>query len=369
MSELIRTLPSNAWQKDKNLKYLDCNNRVLQVLGLSKNDFVGKTDYQLWDASIARKLEQADLHVLRTGETINLEEVIVEVTGRKTVMMTNKRPLQNSQGDIIGIIGTSTDISELKDAQLHLQEAEKHLEAVSALSASIAHELRTPLSAMQFSIKGTRNYLPILVEAYRLAKENCLNIQPIQSKHLEILSGVLNSIESEIHYSETIINMILMNVKQNLALTSDFRKYSMNLCIEEAMNRYPFKPDEKDVITWAQDDDFIFLGDKILVIHLLFNLLKNAFYFIETAKKGNITLWYGSDNEHHIVYFKDTSMGIPAEELPKLFGKFHTTRRHGTGLGLAFCKTVMTLFGGGISCQSEHGKFTQFELRFPIIIV
>lgn len=68
---------------------------------------------------------------------------------------------------------------------------------------------------------------------------------------------------------------------------------------------------------------------------------------------------------NNILYFKDTGKGIPADVLPKLFEKFYTTTYHGTGLGLAFCKMVMTGFGGSISCTSEYGEFTQFEMVFP----
>lgn len=364
--KIIEKLPGNVWWKDKELKYLGCNDRVLNILGFnSRNDFIGKTDYDFWEYNIASELEKADLYILQTGETINLEEIIVEHTGREAIMLTNKSPLLGKNGEVIGILGTSTDITELKQVQSQLREAEERLAGIRSLSAGIAHELRTPLSAIQFSVQGAKNYLPSLVEAYNLAKEHHLPVKPIRSSHLKIMANVLDSINSEVRYSETIINMILMNVKQTGISKADFDQQEINACVTEAMLRYPFKPGEKELVEWKPNNNFLFIGDITLIEHVLFNLLKNALYFIEAAKKGSINIWCEILEDNNKLCFRDTAMGIPHEELPKLFTKFYTTTRHGTGLGLAFCKTVMTSLGGDIICHSEYGKYTRFELIFP----
>jgi len=67
--------------------------------------------------------------------------------------------------------------------------------------------------------------------------------------------------------------------------------------------------------------------------------------------------------------FEDTAKGISTDALPKLFTRFSTTCRGGTGMGLAFCKMVMQEYGGDIICESELGKYTRFILTFPTIIV
>jgi PAS domain S-box-containing protein len=362
----IESIAGYHWWKDLEGRYLGCNNAVVKLLGLdSPQDVVGKTDYELPWAENAQTLTLHDRKVIKTGETVTSEEVIKTKTNMDLTFFVVKMPLKNDYGDIIGTIGNSINITELKTTQSRLREAEERLAGIRALSASVAHELRTPLSTIQFSISGTKNYIPALVEAYNLAKEHRLKVKPIQSKHLQILLEMLDSIESEVRYAGTIINMTLMNVRQNGISKADFKACSMKACVTEALRRYPFKPDEAKLIEWSNKEDFTFEGDKTLMVHILFNLMKNAFYYIEAAKKGKIQIWYSMDENNNILHFKDTSMGIPNEELPKLFERFYTTTRHGTGLGLAFCKMAMTSFGGSISCKSKYGEFTQFEMYFP----
>jgi len=54
--------------------------------------------------------------------------------------------------------------------------------------------------------------------------------------------------------------------------------------------------------------------------------------------------------------------------LPKIFTHFSTTRKGGSGMGLAFCKMVMQEYGGDITCESELGKYTRFILTFPAVV-
>lgn len=366
LHKIIEKLPGNVWWKDQNLRYLGCNDHVLNVLGFtSRKELVGKTDYDLWPEQIAQKLEQADRQVLASDEIIQLEETIIEVSGRHAVMSTNKSPLRDNYGSIIGILGVSTDITKLTHTQQQLKKAETRIESMRALSAGIAHELRTPLAAIQFGISGTKSYLPALINAYTLAKQHQLAVEPIQSKHIQILAEMIDNIEAEVRYAETIINMILMNVKQHNISTTSFMPINMSASIEEALRRYPFKPGEAEFVHNIPGNDFIFYGDKTLMVHILFNLLKNALYYLQAAKKGSITLWCEQRDDANILYIKDTGMGISPEILPHLFKKFYTTTHHGTGLGLAFCKMVMESFGGTIHCTSVYGEFTQFELVFP----
>jgi two-component system CAI-1 autoinducer sensor kinase/phosphatase CqsS len=66
------------------------------------------------------------------------------------------------------------------------------------------------------------------------------------------------------------------------------------------------------------------------------------------------------------LYFKDNGLGIPKDKLSSIFDNFMTHgKKEGTGLGLAFCKRVMTALGGDVTCQSEFGQWTQFVLTFP----
>ncbi len=241
------------------------------------------------------------------------------------------------------------------------------LEAMKSVGATVAHELRTPLSALAMGLDGIKQYLPALINGYLSAKNEGVSVQPIPTKHFDILATILEDLLSEAHYSNIIVDMILMNVKQGIVSTGNLKKYRINYCIDEAIRRYPFKAGEAALIHWDDKNDFEFMGDKVLIEHVLFNLMKNALYYIESAKKGVITIWCETSNNYHVLYFKDTATGVSPQAIPLLFDRFYTTNINGTGLGLAFCKMVMTNLGGDISCISQLGVYTQFNLRFPKI--
>ena len=103
---------------------------------------------------------------------------------------------------------------------------------------------------------------------------------------------------------------------------------------------------------------------------MLFNLLKNAIYYVKAANKGNmkgvIQIWLESDGKYNVLHFKDVGKGMPEATLHHVFDPFFTKTDHGAGIGLTFCKSVMESYGGKIGCASKEGEFTEFVLSFPI---
>jgi two-component system, CAI-1 autoinducer sensor kinase/phosphatase CqsS len=99
----------------------------------------------------------------------------------------------------------------------------------------------------------------------------------------------------------------------------------------------------------------------------LSNLVRNSLHAIKEAEKGDIKISLGTNGSYNILKFTDTALGISAEELPDIFDQFASRKQLGSGLGLAFCKEVMQVYGGDISCSSKFGEYTEFVLRFPKI--
>ncbi len=245
-----------------------------------------------------------------------------------------------------------------------LIEKEK-LKTILIIGSSIAHELRTPLSSIEAGIMGIKNYLPKLIAGYNKAKNNGLDVDFIAPNHYRLLNTSLERIEKETHHANTVINMLLLKVKQNRIENASFTTCSIDTCVNTALSRYPFKEREKKLVEYHKQKDFDFYGDSTLMVHILFNLIKNALYFIEKAGKGTIKIWYENDDQENRVHFKDTATGILKNLMPTIFNKFKTHTKNGTGLGLSFCKNTMRSFGGDILCYSCYGEFTEFVLRFP----
>jgi signal transduction histidine kinase len=224
------------------------------------------------------------------------------------------------------------------------------LKTAEAIGATVAHELRTPLSTIQASAKTIKNL-------------NSADNAHTNDK-VAIIDDAVTDIIDEAKFSNTIIDMILTNVKRN-KIKGDYTQTSINACVEKALKRYPFQKNEENLVRFDNTNSFSFYGDEIAVMHVLFNLLKNALYFIQAEKKGSIHIWFSSEKGYNVLHFKDTARGIAKSELSKIFNKFYTTTRHGTGLGLSYCSMVMEEMGGKIQCESTLNEFILFKVKFP----
>lgn len=243
------------------------------------------------------------------------------------------------------------------------------LQTIQTIGASIAHELRTPLRTIASVAGGIKNYLPILMNAYALAKAEKLPVGKIDPFHYEILLSACDYIDSETQAAFTVINMLLVNVNHiSLENSNTLKICCINKCIDEAIRRYPFDIGEKEKIHWQEEKNIYFKGDELLLAHILFNLLKNALFYIKAAGKGEIWIWLELGSKKNKLHFKDTGTGIAAKVLPHIFSRFFSNTPHGTGIGLTFCKIVMQKFEGDITCESEEGEYTEFILSFPSIV-
>ena len=112
------------------------------------------------------------------------------------------------------------------------------------------------------------------------------------------------------------------------------------------------------------------LADGLRVEQVLTNLLSNAIKF--TPEGNDISLTCERDGQMARCSVRDTGIGIPAEELPHVFDKFHqvraarTSKTKGTGLGLTIVKHLVDAHGGTISVESAVGEGTKFTFTLPI---
>lgn len=288
-----------------------------------------------------------------------------------------------NSGEIFRYITKPWNIDKLNDhltdaMNLYLaREQERNLlagkrQAMYQLAGNIAHELRTPLLSILAAAKGTGNYMPILVDAYRTAKKSEHGLQPIRDHHLSTLTNTLTDIITEASHSLTIIDMLLMNIRGMEIGAEAFSILSMRECISESLDRFPFRDKQKDLIEVTGTEDFQFRGVKLLIIHVYYNLIKNALYAIAcSGGTGSITISIRNGKYQNHVYFKDTGHGIDPAVMPYIFDNFYSTRTShnegNIGIGLSFCKNVLMHFNANIECISEEGLYTEFILGFPVL--
>ena len=242
------------------------------------------------------------------------------------------------------------------------------LRAASAIGGNIAHELRTPLASIRSLARATNKYSQMLAETYSKARELDIHVGDLSHDQIRRLRSALSLIEHEVAYSNTIIDMLLLNTSEKASYVSQVECFAISDVVKEAVDRFPFNNSgERALIEIVIAEDFSINCSRLLVIHILFNLLKNGIYYAQKSRKGRLTITAYLGSGKKILEITDTGPGITYSDRKHVFDRFYTTSEpsQGAGIGLSFCKSVMESIGGTITCESRVGAYTTFRLVFP----
>lgn len=223
-------------------------------------------------------------------------------------------------------------------------EHERLRQVYAGLAASIAHEVRTPLAQVQHALQriGT-----LVAEGSEVARV-------VESGHAAVQRGLQS------------ITITLQQISDRRIQPSEFVALSGARCVRDAVAAYAYEsPQARACVHLRVDGDFGFRGDATAFELVIFNLLRNALYYLPLHPQMTVEILVSSAPTPRVVV-RDTGPGIDPRLTGKLFREFQTLgKAEGTGLGLFFCRRVMRAIGGDIECRSEWGRFTEFTLRFP----
>jgi diguanylate cyclase (GGDEF)-like protein/PAS domain S-box-containing protein len=152
----VDTIPDMVWLKDKDGVYLACNRSFGRLVGASEAEIVGKTDHELLGRELADAFREQDLHVLAEEKpAVNEEWLTFASDGHRGLFETVKTPMRNKQGQVIGVLGTSRDISGRASGERALLESERHYRTLAE---------NTPDNLIRFDRDGRVVYMnPALV--------------------------------------------------------------------------------------------------------------------------------------------------------------------------------------------------------------
>jgi signal transduction histidine kinase len=296
--------------------------------------------------------------VIAKNAPMTFEEEIMGKDGSPIYYLSHKAPFWD-KNELIGVVGVSLDVTKEKLLSEKLIQAEERAKTSHFLASVIAHELRTPLGAMGFMANSLAQSLPKLLESGQAAG----TVGPREVKSLEKIPERMGKV---LYSSNQFIDMMLMTSTRG-DLKMDRVEQPMSAVIASSLAAFPFMDGEQALVEVDVSSDFKVNGDRNLLEHLLFNLMKNALYYVKAAGKGKIFIRTQANTApgKHTLTFKDTGKGIPKDIIPNLFEPFFSRRHHGTGSGLAFCARVMEAHGGSIACDSVEGEYVTFEMTFP----
>ncbi|OHE70506.1 MAG: hypothetical protein A2007_03255 [Verrucomicrobia bacterium GWC2_42_7] len=230
------------------------------------------------------------------------------------------------------------------------------LESAESMAGLIAHELRGPISTTMAH-----------VELFEFALTQCEKDNGYLSP--QTIKALRKQLEYHKHrgeYSNQLVDNILHNVRGERDKLNVFPVLlSVSDCVHEAVATFAYEHEEHRALVKVNlDEDIHFYGTKVLVIHALYNLLKNAFKAIRLAQKGDITISTMRQFGRPCLIITDTALGIPQDKQMSVLERFESYWAGGIGLGLAFCRDVMKSMGGSIDIDSQEGKYTSIILRF-----
>lgn len=363
LNSIIENLPQLVYWKDKNRIYQGCNKYAAELLNLkSPADIIGKSDNDFaWSAQRIQSLQKVDELIIEKGISSVVEDAI-PVNGDIKIYLTSKTPLRNKEGEIIGILGISTDIADRKRMEIDLRVAKDKAEVASQAKtefiANMGHDIRTPLAG----IIGMAHILKNEVASSR-AKEHAKIIYESGDQLLELLNGILDLISADSLIEESLplevfdLHDVIQDVIELEYAAVISRCLVFNKNIDESIPQY-------------------LLGDKMKLHRILLNLVSNSIKFTE---KGSVALnvrLHSRDGDEVKIEFsvQDTGIGIAQELQDKVFDRFYKISPSykgiysGNGIGLNIVQKYVSLLGGELQLSSQIGVGTTFSFVIPLKI-
>lgn len=232
MKMLPNIMPYVFW-KDRQGKYLGCNLIEAKEFNINSiSEFVGKTAYEiLEDTESARLIEEVDNAVMDSGKIIIVEERLQTPEGLKTYL-SQKQPIYNKNGEVVGLLGCSMDITQIKEQErLAKEEDEKEQKKFSSFIENISHLIDNyKISAL--NRKLGKSELNTLQNKPNLTKREAEVLYYLSlNKSPKEIAAILSLVEQKEITSKTIQSVI------DKQLYSKFKVYSISQLIENAKSK------------------------------------------------------------------------------------------------------------------------------------
>jgi len=384
LRSVIDNLPDLIFLTDVAGRFLLANAAYIQWLGASDaSEVLGRTVHDFYSDDIAALIQAEDEEIFRTGRPlINHEEQRPDFRGRERWALMTKVPWRSEEGDVLGLVCISRDITEkkiaeenlkraygeaarsreevlaamgklqgahreLRDVQMQLIEAEK-MKTVGRLAAGVAHEVKNPLAVLRMGIEYLCSF----------------------SHQDDNADFILREMTEAVMRADTVIRGLL---DFSAPTKLDLYPENLNVVIEDALRhvRTEFKGPFR-IHRELQPELPAVRLDAGKISQIFINLLTNSIHAMEnggtiivrtysrqlTGIGSNISESPSSSfrvGETIVVAeVEDTGPGIPEDKLGKIFEPFFTTKPtgKGTGLGLSVVKTIVDLHGGTVDLRN-----------------
>lgn len=345
-----------------------------EVMQIEIPIYVAGSDIKWGSVKIGLKLDDVKQRINQSRLTLfgfGFLALLLAIVGINLLVKRVTRPIQNllegtrriSRGDFsyhiplissdeIGALTKSFNLmtEELNVAREQMQEANKKLvqaeklASIGKLSATIAHEIRNPLTSVKLNIQ-------------KLADNDLLD--EIEKEHLSIAQEGIDQIEKFIKE--------LLSFTRISVLQTDY--FEMDQIIGESLKVLLPSLAEKHVQVRKNYQQglppALVDGDKLRQVFL--NILRNAYEAVDESGEIEVSLFFMSEGDRSFFEIRicDTGSGIPEKDWENIFEPFFTTKGSGAGLGLANARRIVEQHGGTIKVVRKEGRGSCFLIRIP----
>lgn len=355
LRSFIDASPDLIYYRNADGVFSGCNRAMEELTGKKEHQLVGLSPWDVYSKEVAEHIVDTDQKVFADNQAITYEQWLEYPDGRKHYFELRKVPFYSKDGRHLGLVGFGRDITERKR---HEESLEKASRDKTTFISTISHELRTPLNGIvglsrmlldsQLTDEQRKHMQTINVSAITLGNifNDIIDMDKFDRRKLELLPAPLN------------FEDFVAEIESISALMAEQKGLRFDL---ERLSSLP-KAIEVDATRLRQ---------------VIWNLVSNAMKF---TKEGGVVMTVSADVEEDyatiIIEVEDTGIGIPDEEIDKIFAMYYQVKSGkdnlhavGTGIGLAVSKQLINMMDGDITVASEEGFGSTFTVSIHVPIV
>ena len=337
LDSILESLPCMVFVKDaQELRFERINRAGEELLGLSRDQLLGKNDYDFFPREQADFFTAKDRETLEKREVEDIPEEPINTAKGQRWLHTKKVPVLDLDGRPLHLLGISMDITEARRVHAALEVAMKELET---FSYSVAHDLRAPLRAIDGFSQAIAEDPGSKLDAGGLdSLERIRRAARRMSELIDDLLELSRLTRAPMLVSKVDVTSLVRDVIADLRTTAGSR----------------------DVETVVQEGMTADADPRLLLI-VFENLLGNAFKFSSKREKARIEVGF----EDNAFFVRDDGAGFDPAHAAKMFSAF--VRLHdqqvfdGTGIGLAIVARIIARHGGRVWAESEVDKGATFR--------
>lgn len=343
-ANVIDSLTSGLLTTDPVGRIISCNRTGLSIAGVTAAETLGANARELlqmpaeWRAALDRGLPE--------GQALRADYGYQRPDGRQIELGVAFTVLTTPSGPA-GYLLTFQDVTETRKREREAR-VQQRLAAVGEMAAGIAHEIRNPLASMSGSIQVLRDELPL------------------SSEQAQLMDIVLR--ESE-RLNDTIKNFLAYARPQRSAMQQiDLRKIVDETAV--LLRNSPEYADLHTIDVEVPEEPVLFVGDEGQLRQIVWNLATNGLRAMSAG--GTLTLTAvmdttgtSSQEPTAVIRVQDEGLGIPPEEVDRVFQPFTGTFTRGTGLGLSIVHRIVSDYAGRVDVLPAPGGGTIVEVKLP----